>query len=301
MTVSLKSPHLRLFLGAVLISFSPVFVALVEVSPTTSAFYRVFFGGAGLLLFLLATGRRFEFSRRAWTFVALAALFYALDLWFWHRSILYIGPGLATLIANLQVFFMMAGGILLLGQRPVLLQILSVPLALLGLTLIVGADWSALGPGYRLGVILGLLTAVSYASYMLSMRRALVETDQTVPMREVAAMSLIAAAMLAATALVEGGSLATLAITRAADAGWLLAYGLLSHAIGLMFIASSLTRVTAAETGIALLMQPTLSFLWDILFFGRELTAIEAIGALITLAAIFLGSRAGSKQAKRAG
>jgi len=49
--------------------------------------------------------------------------------------------------------------------------------------------------------------------------------------------------------------------------------------------------VTATEAGLALLLQPALSFLWDIVFFGRVLTSAEAAGAAITLLAIYLGSR----------
>ena len=43
---ALSNPRLRLFVGATMISFSPVWVKLVGVSPTTSGFYRVCIGGA---------------------------------------------------------------------------------------------------------------------------------------------------------------------------------------------------------------------------------------------------------------
>jgi hypothetical protein len=42
---------------------------------------------------------------------------------------------------------------------------------------------------------------------------------------------------------------------------------------------------------------PTLSFLWDILFFGRSLSLMEATGALLSLAGIYLGSVKTSQQA----
>ena len=90
----LGNPRLRLYVGATLISFSPVWVRLVDVSPTTSGFYRVFIGGVALSLFLIATGRRLDLSRRARWILAGSAVFFALDLWFWHRSINYVGPGL---------------------------------------------------------------------------------------------------------------------------------------------------------------------------------------------------------------
>lgn len=297
MTQAFANPHLRLYVGAVLISFSPVFVNLVSVPPTTSGFYRVFIGGLALIGFVVLTGRSIRFPRRVWQALVVSGVFYALDLWFWHRSILYIGPGLSTLLANLQVFFMMAAGVLLLGQRPSRLQLIAVPLAIAGLLMIVGPDWQKLTPGYRAGVMLGVLTAASYAGYMLSMRAARVDAVHAVPMREVGVMSLIAALLLGTSAAVEGVSLA---IPNIGDAGWLLAYGLLAHAVGLMFIASSLTRVTTTETGIALLLQPSLSFLWDVLFFGREVTPLEAAGAGLTLFAIWLGGRTRSKKADRA-
>ena len=290
---AIANPRLRLFAGAALISFSPVFVNLVSVSPTTSGFYRVLIGGLALLAFILLSGRRIHFSPAVWLAIAASAVFFALDLWFWHRSILYIGPGLSTLLANLQVFFMMAAGVLFLHQRPSRVQLIAVPLAILGLTLIVGPEWQSLKPGYRAGVILGVLTAVSYAGYMLCMRRARMAAVHPVPMREVAVMSLVVAVILGISAFAEGQSLA---VSRGQDMLWLGAYGLLSHALGMMFIASSLTKVSTTEVGIALLLQPSLSFLWDILFFGRTVTPLEAFGAAVTLAAIYLGSRGRSKQ-----
>ena len=289
----LANPHIRLFAGAIMISFSPVFVNLVSVSPTTSGFYRVAIGGMALTAFIFLTGRRISFPRAVWWALGLSAVFFSLDLWFWHRSIVYIGPGLSTLIANLQVFFMMAAGAIMLRQRPTLLQLIAVPLAIFGLSLIVGPDWDSLNPDYRIGVVFGVLTAMSYAGYMLSMRKARLDAEHAVPMREVAVMSLLVAVFLGAAAMVEGESLV---IPSVSDAGWLAAYGLLCHAVGLMFIASSLAKVTTTETGIALLLQPSLSYVWDIVFFDRPVTTIEITGAIITLFAIFLGSTRRSKQ-----
>ena len=284
----LANPRLRLFAGATMISFSPVWVRLVDVSPTTSGFYRVFFGGVALSLFLVITRQRLQLTMRVWFILVFSAVFFALDLWFWHRSINYIGPGLSTLLANFQVFFMMLAGMVLLRQRPRPLQLIAVPLALVGLGMIVGFDWRTLPGDYRLGVIFGLLTAVAYASYMLTMRAARTGSRHLLPTREVAIVSLGSAALLGVSAFVEGVSLA---IPSIGDATWLLAYGLVSHCLGLLFIASGLPHVSTTEAGLALLLQPTLSFIWDVLIFDRPLTAMEIAGALIALIAIYLGSK----------
>ena len=284
-SIGLNNPHFRLFAGAILISFSPVFVRLVSVSPTASGFYRTFFGGLALVLYLAVVRRRRPFALGL--ALGLAAIFFALDLWFWHRSVLLIGPGLSTLLANLQVFFMIAAGVIFLHERPRWVQVVAAPLAFSGLALILGPDWAELDSEFRLGVMLGLLTAMSYAGYLLSMRRARSRSADRSPAAEVATVSILVAGLLGAAALVEGNSLA---IPTPVDWVWLLAYGGLAHACGLMLIASSLTEVTATEVGIALLLQPALSLVWDGLFFGRQFSATEIVGIGLTLAAIFLGS-----------
>ena len=287
------NPRLRLFAGAALISLSPVWVKLVDVSATTSGFYRVFFGGIAIGLYLLLSRKRLQFSSRIWLMLVLAAVFFALDLWFWHRSVILVGPGLSTLLANFQVFILMVVGVLALRQRPSALQIIAVPLALFGLAMIVGFDWQELPPDYRMGVTYGLLTALVYAGYLLTMRFVRKDVASGMPTREIAVVSIAAAIMLGISAFVEGQSLVIPSIT---DAGWLLAYGVLSHSLGYILIVSSLPQVSTTEAGLALLLQPILSFVWDVLFFARPMTVAELSGALIALVAIYLGSRQSSKQ-----
>jgi len=245
-------------------------------------------GAVTLTLFVVFTRRRFSFSGRTWGILMVAAAFFALDLFFWHRSIIYVGPGLATLLANFQVFIMMLAGIVLLRQKPSAVQVLAAPLALLGLGMAVGLDWQSLPVEYRLGVWFGLLTAVSYAGYMLTMRAARTGSDDRLPLREVAVVSAVCAVFLGFTVIAEGNSLA---IPTWSDAAWLLGYGILSHSIGWSLIASSLTQVSTTEAGLALLLQPTLSYVWDVLLFNRSMQPIEFVGAVIALLAIYLGSR----------
>ena len=293
----LSNPTSRLFIGASLISLSPVWVKLVGVSPTTSAFWRLAIGGVVIAAWLIVSRKRLRFARRVWQVLLLAALFLAADLWFYHRSIQYIGPGLSTLIANFQVFVMAAAGIAILREPPTARQLVAIPLALFGLALIVGVDWQALAAEYRRGILFGLAAAVTYAGYLLSMRHSRRESTNRVPSREIAIVSLAGAAMLGATALAEGESLA---LSQGGDVIWLVCYGVLSHGVGMLFITSSLPHVTTTQAGLALLLQPTLSFAWDVLFFDRSLTLTELGGAAIALFAIYLGSKARSEQLQRA-
>jgi drug/metabolite transporter (DMT)-like permease len=286
--VQLIPPRARIFLGATLISFSPVWVKLVDVAPTASAFYRMLIGGIALSAFIVVTRRSFRFSRIALVALVAAAVFFALDLWFWHRSVLYVGPGLSTLLANFQVFAMTAVGIVFLGQRASVWQLVAIPVAIAGLALVVGVDWSVLSPEYRIGVLFGLATAASYTGYLLSLRRAQAESGHVLPRAEIAVMSLVCAGVLALLVMAEGGSFV---VPTGRDAFWLICYGVLSHVLGWLLIAGSLSQVSTAIVGISLLLQPLLSYVWEILLFDRVVSPTEMAGAAIALAAIFMGSR----------
>jgi len=283
----IQNHRLRLYFGAVLISFSPIFVSLVHVNPTASAFYRVFIGGIALTLYLLLSKKRFDFNMSVWFFLLMASIFFAADLWFWHRSVIYVGPGLGTLLANMQVFIMMMAGIFLYKQMPTRVQLFSVPFAVIGLFMIVGLDWNELKPNYQMGIIFGLLTAICYSSYLISMRQAQQSETNVIPISEVAVMSLMVSIILALTAFFESESLV---VKDPNDYLLLLIYGIGSHAIGGIMIASALVKVSTTEVGIALLLQPTLSFVWEILFFNRSFSVIESVGVIIVLYSIFLSS-----------
>jgi len=176
-----KKSYLNLMLGVFIISFAPIFARLVQMpsdgyvamDPTAAAFYRAFIGGIFLALVLLIQRKSlFSINKKVLMFLCIGAIFFAIDMTAWYRSIVLVGPGLATLLASFQVFFLTIAGFLFFKEHPSLIQWLSIPVALFGLALIVGLDWSAIDSSYKLGILLGLLTAVCYAAYVLSLRGA---------------------------------------------------------------------------------------------------------------------------------
>lgn len=277
-----------LLLGAAMISFAGVFVKLVEVEPTASAFWRMVFGGLVLALVAIARGGWTRPGARAIVFMSLAAVMFALDLFFFHRSILYVGPGLATLLANFQVFILAALGVLALGERLRWHTAVSIPLAVLGLATIVGFDWLSLEPRYRTGISYGLVTACCYAAYILSVRGSRSRGAMPSLVANMAVISLGCALLLGIAVAAEGTSFH---VPSAQDWLLLVAYGVVCQAAGWMLISSRINSVPASVVGLVLLLQPTLAFLWDIAFFARQFSVAEAGGAVMVLAAIYLGAR----------
>lgn len=295
--VSHRAAVLRLAFGAFLISFSAVFVKLAHVGPTASAFYRQFFGGVALLALALARRQTLWKGRRPLVFAVAAGLFFSADLFCWHRSIEYIGPGLATIMGNFQVFVMAFVGVVVFRERATWRFAVSIPLAIVGLFLLVGLEWSHLGTLYKAGVWFGLATAVTYAGYLLTLRRSQSEPVRLGATPNLAIITLITAGLLAASNTIEGHSLA---IPDAQTWTSLVAYGVFCQALGWIVISRALPHVDASRAGLILLLQPSLTFIWDVLFFGRPTTFIEVFGALLALGAIYLGNTAKPPKAAKA-
>lgn len=280
---------IEMIAGAALISTTSIFVKLAHVGPTVSAFYRMALGGLILLVGVIALRqwRRLRLVHIAWVFVP--ALAFAVDLMMWHRSILLVGPGLATLLGNFQVFVMALAGWLIYREQLGARFLLGLALAFLGLYLLVGLDWSRLGGQYRLGVALGLLTGVAYAIYMLTTRHA--QLSGKVPLAApqlLCVTSLLCAAMLGLVIMVEGESLAL----PDPQTWWaLLGLALIGQVLGWLLLLRAIPWLPASIIGLLLLLQPAMSFVLDVLLFDRATSLPGWIGVGLSMIGIFVGSR----------
>jgi len=277
----------RVALGAFMISFSGVYVKLVQVGPSATGFYRVFFGALILLGIVRIRGERLWADACTLGLSAACGVLFALDLFCWHKSIHYVGPGLATILANFQVFILAMFGIVRLGERFSVRVVFSICLAMLGLAMIIGFRWDSLARLYQLGILLGLLTAGWYAAFILILRRLQSRPNSLSPLANLAVISSFASLGLAFFALLEGESFC---IPDTLSLGALICYGLFSQVVGWALITKALPRVRVSLAGLLLLLQPALSFVWDILFFHREISVLSASGAVLTLMAIYMGA-----------
>jgi len=70
----------------------------------------------------------------------------------------------------------------------------------------------------------------------------------------------------------------------------LIGAGVISTTIGWSLISSAIQHIQATVAGLILLLQPTLSLIWDTLFFNRPTRGVEVFGILLILLAISIGS-----------
>ncbi len=277
----------RTLAGAFIISFSGVYVKLAHVVPSVSAFYRVFIGAICLTLITVVTGRRVWPGVKNLGLLLLAGLFFGLDLFAWHRSIAYVGPGLATILSNFQVLLLALYGILFYKEPLTPRLFLAALMALTGLFLIFGLQWDTLAADYHKGVFWGFATALFYAGFLLTLKAAQSSKEALSPAGNIMFTSWIAALLLG---LYVSFNDFGFGIPDSQTLLAILGLGIVSQVLGWILITGALPRVKTAIAGFILLTQPTFAYVWDIIFFDLPVSPMNLCGFFLAIGAIYLGA-----------
>ncbi|MGH2427493.1 MAG: DMT family transporter [Candidatus Limnocylindria bacterium] len=280
-----RRPVLAAVLGALTIAFSAIFVRLADVSPATAAIFRCAYALPALGLLAWLERRRYGprapgQARLAW----IAGVFFAADLVLWHHAIEQVGAGLATVLGNTQVVIVPIAAWMLLGERPGWRGAVSVPIVLLGVTLISGVvGGGAYGDDPVLGVIFGVGTGIAYAGFLLVLRRG--NADDRRP-----AGPLFDATLSAALAsLLIGLPLGEVNLVPSWPAhGWLVLLALSVQVAGWLLISISLPRLPAAITSVVLTVQPVGSVLLGIWLLAEAPSPFQLLGVVAILAGLLI-------------
>jgi drug/metabolite transporter (DMT)-like permease len=276
-----------LLLGGAALGLSPIFVRLADVGPTASAFWRLALAVPVLWLWVLLHRRRQSMLRpRLLNTALLAGVFFAADLGVWHWSITYTTVANSTLLANFAPIFVTLGGWLLFRNRVTGVFVVAMITALAGTISLVGPSFS-LGGRHVVGDALGLLTAVFYASYMLSIKHAR-ETVSTALLMAlsttVSVVLLLPVALLSPQPMLPGDA-----------QGWsvLLGLALVSQVLGQSLIAYAFAHLSAALSSVTVLVQPIVATVLAWALFAESLAAAQLVGGALVLLGIFVARRSG--------
>lgn len=294
------SAFFMLVAGVMGIGFSPSLVKALGLSgmgPSAIGFWRNSVGAVALFAAAFVAGHNPLPTRTVFRWAVLAGLFFALDLNFWHRSVMYAGSGISTVIGNTQVFITSLLGAWLFGE------VLTVRFRIFALTGMAGVVMLAgildegvhLTPLYLKGIAFALVTAVMYALYLIGIKKAGSDDARPSPLMFMAWISLVSALFMLAGCFwdsqgffPENGRSLLLVL--------LLGVGV--QGLCWWLIASSMVRIETHFVALVLLLQPVMAVIWGFVFFREILTGYQLAGVVITLVSVYLGSAAGPTQRK---
>jgi drug/metabolite transporter (DMT)-like permease len=270
-------------LGAFVIAFSAILVRLSEVSPSTAAFFRCFW--ALPVLWLLDRREQRRYGPRTmrdrlplWG----AGVMFAADLTFWHHSIEAVGAGLATVLGNIQVLLVGLLAWVFLAERPERRSLTAIPVVFGGVILISGVVGSgAYGDDPMLGVVFGVLTAITYALFILILRHG--NTDDRRPAGPLFDATLSGAIFSAIGGIAVGDIDWTPGLEAQA---WLVLLALSSQVLGWLLISVSLPRLPAVLTSIVLMLQPVSTVFLGAILLSESPSPVQLLGVAVVVAGV---------------
>ena len=283
-----RRPGVAAVAGALTIAFSAILVKLADVAPATAAIFRCAYALPVLAVIAAFEDRRYGSrpARERWLAIP-GGIFFAADLIFWHHAIGDVGAGLATVLGNLQVVVVPLVAWIALGERIESRLLAALPLVCSGVVLISGVlETGAYGEHPIRGVVYGILTGLTYAGFILVLRRAGADLRRPAgPLFDATAVATVAA-VIAGLAVGE----ADLVPSWPAH-GWLLVLALSSQVLGWLLITVSLPRLPAALTSVTLTIQPVGSVLLGVVILGEDPSPLQLTGVACILAGLLAIAR----------
>ncbi len=285
-----RMPMFLLFAGGLGISMAAIFVRLSEVGPSATAFWRLALAWPFFLSWLTfrerphADGSRERKSAREILMLTLPGLFFACDLSVWHWSINLTSVANATLFTNCAPIPVAFIAWIWLRERLSPVFLVGLICALAGAFLVVGSSFEAGAQNVR-GDALGLVTALFYGSYIVSMKIA---RGRFSTARIMSWSIPTACAVLLVIALVSGEQIVATSVT-----GWAVLVGLsLCCQIGGQgLIVYALAHLPASLSSVSLLIQPIGATFFAWLILHESLGPMQAAGGALVIAGIYLARR----------
>ncbi len=284
-------PIIVLMFGAICISFAPIFVKLIDSSllgPTVIGLWRVVLGSVILFIWSKLAGNSIKLSKRMFIFATVAGFLFSLDLFFWHRSIFYSGAGMATILANTQVFTTAILSYFVFKERLSILFFVVALSAMGGVVLLVGVGSDVeFTKKYLEGIFFGVATGIVYACYIVILKHAGEKEEKPKMLTLLAWVSLMTGLFLFLISLIEQVPLLPPDFYH-----WVVLFllALVAQSVGWWAISSSILKIEGSQSGLILLLQPVLATIWGIVFLAEHLKSFQIIGAVVTLGAIYIGS-----------
>jgi drug/metabolite transporter (DMT)-like permease len=276
-----------LILGAVLISFSGIFVKISELGPQATGFYRLAFAFPVFWLWQRWSARdgRGEADRPRsladlWL-LALPGLLLAGDFIAWHWGIRLTNIANPTLFGNTAPIWVTLALWLFWGQRFRPGFLVGMALAIGGIALILGASFET-GRDDLVGDLLGIVTGMFYGGYMLALKAAR-RRFSTAAIMSWGALS--GALLILAVTLAVGESLVI--------PSWhalliLVALSLVSQLGGTTMISWAFAHLPAAFSAVTLLMNPVVTAILAWVLLGEALGWGQIAAGLLVLGGILV-------------
>jgi drug/metabolite transporter (DMT)-like permease len=276
-----------LAIGVAAVSTAAVLIREAEAPALVIAAYRLTLASVPLVLYSGARGQRLlPESRRALVLTLLSGVFLAAHFGFWIASVQETSIITSVVLVTAQPLFVAMASGPLLGERPGTLAWAGIGVAGAGALVMVADDLGGGPSGALRGDLFAVLGAVFAAAYIITGRSMRASGTDWLPY--VTSVYSVSAVVLVLAVVARGHSFGGYSAQTYAFCALM---ALVPQLIGHTAINRSLGYLPAASVAIAILGEPVGATLLGIVFLNEAPTLLQAIGAALVLAGVYLGLR----------
>jgi drug/metabolite transporter (DMT)-like permease len=275
--------------GAICTATNPIFVRFSELEPVVSAFHRILWALPILLLwtYISKTPKTGAVNPTDRWLLVICGVCFAGDLLCLHLAIDRTFAANAIVFLNAQPIYVVIFAWLFFAERVSRNFVIAMLIAFVGVASLM---WSGnKGAGNLLGDALGIAAGIFYAGFLLAASRL---RRRHSSMKINVWTCLVALPILFVVAIMSAGPLLPSSFE---GWGYMLALGIVSHALGQGLIVWGLAQLATSMSALVLLVAPIAAagFAWVLL--GESLNLAQILSALVVLVAIQLAWR-GSRE-----
>jgi drug/metabolite transporter (DMT)-like permease len=251
------------------------FAYAAGITPLTALFFRFAIAAICLCAYLIIRRIPLPRPQNLRTLILLGGIGFVLQSLSFFTALTVASPGLVVLLLYLYPTIVVGISILVLHQPSSPTKLIALAIALLGTVLTVGS----VGETQLLGVILGLISAGVYATYVLIGEQVMQEET---PITACTVMISSAAIVYGGIVAIRGISLPTVL------SGWfaITALALISTVLAIGTLFAGIKLLGAPTAAMLSTLEPVVTIVLSMMILQQPITKIQLIGGALILTAV---------------
>lgn len=253
-------------------------------SPISVLVYRYTIATILLGIFMLLTGRKFSYPKKELILANVMGLLFSLSSIFLFVSFKYIDAGIASVILFVYPQFVAILSAIIFKEKITFRSIILIVISFIGISLLykpTNIDFTAGGLSSIIGIILALLSGITYAIYLIAVNRSVLKNMSGVALSFYALVS--GTIMLILISILKNDF-----VLLSTAKEWINAAGLaiFPTLISISLITCSIHMIGSMRTSIFGALEPITALIISITCFGGSLTIMNLVGILLVLVAV---------------
>ncbi len=285
-----RKAYLFIILGVICLGTGPIFVKFVQATGSLVAFYRLFFAAMLLTAPVLSHNQKnhISLSNESVRWAVLGGIAFAANISLWCTALTLTTASNVTLLDNTAPIWVGLLGWLFLGKKEGWMYWIGLTITFLGVGLLINISSFQINSSQGNGIILGMFSGFTYATYLLLTRKVRGQMD-SITYSWLLALS--GAILLLLVNFIFGYFTETLSLV---DLLLIMLTAIISQIAGWILINYALGILPVANASVILIGQPIITTLLGIIMLNEVPNLIQAIGGIICLAGIWMVQKSNS-------